>query len=104
MRKKIFRVTDEDEADLRLLVQFVQDFYITERAQKADLSSATIPNESSVIRAMIRALSPVAAAAVASQRAALRGEDGVAMPHLDGRTLMIRLFEDGHLGLGGSAG
>lgn len=101
MRKKIFRVTEDDEADLQLLVQFIQDFYITERAQKKSLSATAIPNESSVIRALIRALTPLAAGVVGCQRANLRGEDSIVMPQLDSRELMIQLFEDGNLGPGG---
>lgn len=101
MRKKIFRVTDDDETDLQLLLQMVQDFYITERAQKAELSATAIPNEASVIRALIRAFTPIAASAVGRQRAALRGEEGVVMPQLDCRELMLKLFEDGNLGPGG---
>ena len=98
MRKKIFRVTEEDENDLRMLVQFVQDFYITERARRSDLSATTIPNESSIIRALIRVMYPVAAGSVAAQRAELRGEEGTKMPEVDIRAVMLRLFEDGHLG------
>ena len=97
MRKKIYRVTPDDENDLMLLVQFVQDFYVTERAKNATLTATIMPNEASVIRAMIRALHPVAASCVASQRAEIRREVAVPMPEMDARALMLRLFEDGHL-------
>lgn len=97
MKKKIFRVSETDEKELGLLVQFAQSYYITERARRPELTATNIPNEASVVRALIRAMFPVAAGAVASQLAAIRGEEPIPMPQIEVDALMRSLFEDGHL-------
>lgn len=97
MKKKIYRATETDEEQLGLIVQFAQTYYITERAQRPELKGTEIPNEASVVRALIRAMYPVAAGAIASQLASLRGDDPIPLPQVDVEALMFRLFEDGHL-------
>ena len=98
VRKKIFRVSPEDENDLRLLVEMIRDYYVTQRVRDDALPPGPSPNDSSVIRALIRSMFPVAAACVAAQRAEIRGENPPPVPPIHPHDLMVRLFQDGHLG------
>lgn len=96
MKKKIFRVTEEDEADLSLLVTLVREYYYLTGIRGKN--SARLPNESNIIRALIRLATEVASEASAKQRAELRGEKlSPDQEPIDRDKIMIRLFEDGHL-------
>lgn len=96
MKKKLFRVTEDDEADLDLLVTLVREYYYL--AAIRGKNSSRLPNESNIIRALIRVAAEIATQATAKQRAELRGEVPPPDPEpLSREKIMVRLFEDGHL-------
>jgi len=96
MKKKLFRVTEDDEADLDLLVTLVREYYYL--AAIRGKRSSRLPNESNIIRALIRVAAEIATQATAIQRAELRGEPRPSDTEpLRLEKIMVRLFEDGHL-------
>ena len=97
MKKKIFRVTEDDVTDLELLVTMVRECYYL--AGIRGKKSGRLPNEGSIIRALIRFAAKVAMEATARQQAQIRGEPTPKEPEpLSREKLMVLLFEEGHLG------
>lgn len=98
MTKKIFRITDNDQATLSFLVFHVQNYYMAERARGANLTASSPPTESSIIRALIRYAYPIAQKADAAQREAMASSTGVEIPKIDTREFLFALYEDSALG------
>ena len=99
VKKKLIRLTEEDEADLDLLVTMVQQHYLTACARNDPKKRIKqFPNGSTILRALLRYGSKVATEAVANELATSKGEVIPNKSALRREELMTRLFEDGHLG------
>ncbi len=91
MKRKIFRITPEDESDLKLMLQFVIKHHnLSPNLPTGEKDQQ--PNESSLLRALIRLGHEISLKAVSSKLSPT-----AVIPELPGvEEIMRRLYNDGH--------